>query len=98
MVRYWNWKAFVGINSPKFCTKYHRLVIWFDKPTAFLVSSNSYFIDKHSACIYVASYASQMSSGPARPKACLRVGASALKNGFSANAVTLVPCLGSVPS
>jgi hypothetical protein len=42
--------------------------------------------------------ATQMSSGPARPNACLRVGASALKNGFSASAVTLVPCLGSFPS
>lgn len=40
----------------------------------------------------------QTSSGPANPKACLLVGAPSLKNGFSANAVTLVPCLGSLPS
>lgn len=40
---------------------------------------------------------SYYSSGPASPRACRLVGASALKYGFSASEVTLVPCRGSVP-
>jgi hypothetical protein len=39
----------------------------------------------------------QTSSGPATPRACRLVGAFGSKYGFSASAVTLVPCLGSDP-
>lgn len=38
------------------------------------------------------------SSSPSKPSACLLVGAPASKYGFSPKAVTLVPCLGSLPS